>query len=435
MMKKLIYGLLLIGFLWPLQLIAQEKDGVMSFTFQEALDYATVNAFQSKSADYDIEAAEKVWEYLAIGMPQVDGSSQFTDQIDIPSIVIDGQEFKMGTKYNWNVGGDVKQLLFDGTYFLGVRASKVYVNLSRKNKVKTEIAVREAVAEAYYLALIAKKNLVTFQENLMVNQKTLTETQSYFQNGFREQTDVDQVRLMVNTQKNLVLEAERQLVITEAVLKYAMGINIDQSILLEDSIETLLSPVEVLNTNAKDFSVYSHIDYSIMETQEEAQRLILRNEKYQYFPKLNAFYNYTYSRTGPELDNTLKVISSMWGLSLSVPIFSSGQRLSKVKQEKIKYLKVQNEKQQLEQQLRQSLMVAKSNFENAKSVYQNDKEGEAIAFRIYDKTRIKFTNGLSSSTELSQNEGQYIQSQIKFITSTVSLLKAHIQYQKAINQF
>ena len=165
------------------------------------------------------------------------------------------------------------------------------------------------------------------------------------------------------------------------------------------------------------------------------QKLRIKNEKVQFLPKLNAFYNYNYIEFGDKLSDLTNTNASMWGLSLTVPIFSSGQRISKVKQEKIKYLKLQNEKYQLEEQLRQSLMVAESNFKNAKAVYQNDKEGEAIAFRIYDKTRIKFTNGITSSTELSQNEGQYIESQIKFINSTVSLLKAHIQYRKAINQF
>lgn len=417
----------------------------LSFTLQEALDYATDNAFQSKSATYDIQAAEKkVWEYIAMGLPQVTLDGQLTDNLAIQENVItmtpeDGSDpillkTKFGQQYNWNATGNVNQLLFDGSYILGVRASRIYVEISEKNKVKTQIDVRQSVAESYYVALVARKNLETFRKNLEVNEQTLTETQAYYDNGFRELTDVDQLKLMVNNSRNLVLDAERQLLIAEAVLKYSMGIDINQPIKLTDNIDFLLTPVEAFIPQTNSFDVRSHIDYSILETQEEVQRTLIKNERAQYLPKINAFYNLSYIEFGDEFKSMDNTNSQMLGLSLSVPLFKSGMQNARVKQEQINYLKLQNEMQQLEQGLKQQLMVAESNFKNARAVYINDKEGEEIAFRIYDRTRIKFVNGLVPSTVLSQNEGQYIQSQISYIQSTLNLLDTHIKYLKAINQ-
>jgi len=427
--------LLVLALLSTTIIRAQATSESMAFSLQQAMDYATENAFQSKSATYDIEAAEKrVWEYIAIGLPQVSADGRFTDNIEIPTVIFDGQEFQMGQKYEWNMGGSVNQLLFDGTYLLGIKASRIYVAISEKNKTKTQIDVRQSVAEAYYVALIAKRNLETFQKNLEVNEQTLKETDAYFKNGFREMTDVDQLKLMVNNSRNLVLDAERQLLISEAVLKFSMGLSIDQPILLTDDIEFLLTPVEAYIPQSSSFNVTSHIDYSILQTQEEAQKALIKSEQVQYLPKLNAFGNYNYQRMGPELNNTVKITSSAIGLTLSMPIFKSGMQSARVKQEKINYLKLQNEMLQMEEGLKQQLMVAESNFKNAQATYLNDKEGEAIAFRIYDRTRIKFTKGLSSSVELSQNEGQYIQTQISFIQSTLNLLDSHIKYKKAINE-
>lgn len=431
--------------LLPWYTVQSQTTDTLSFSLQQALDYATENAFQSKSATYDIEAAEKkVWEYIAIGLPQVSAEGQLTNNLSIQENVItmtpeDGSEpirlkTQFGQQYSWNATGNVSQLLFDGTYLLGVKASKIYVEISEKSKVKTQIEVRQTVAQSYYIALVAQKNLETFKKNLEVNQQTLKETEAYFNNGFRELTDVDQLRLMVNNSRNLVLDAERQLLIAEAVLKYAMGISIDQPFKLVDDIDFLLTPVEVYQADASSFNVKSHIDYSILETQEVAQKTILKNEKVQYLPKLNAFYNISYIEFGDEFKNMDNTNSQMLGLSLSMPIFKSGMQNARVKQEKINYLKLQNEMRQMEEGLKQQLMVAESNLKNAKATYLNDKEGEAIAFRIYDRTRIKFTSGLSSSTELSQNEGQYIQSQISYIQSTLNLLDTHIEYLKAINQ-
>lgn len=425
-------ALILIG-LRPVK--AQTEGDSLTFTLQEAMDYATENAFQSKSATYDIEAAQKrVWEYIAIGLPQVSAKGDFTDNVEIPTVIFDGQEFKMGQKYNWNLGGNVSQLIFDGTYLLGIKASRIYVDISEKNKTKAQIDVRQSVAEAYYVALIAQKNLETFKKNLEVNKQTLKETEAYFKNGFREMTDVDQLKLMVNNSRNMVLDAERQLTISQAVLKYAMGLNIDQSIKLTDKIDFLLSPVESYIPQSTSFNVKSHIDYSILETQEDAQKTLIKSEQVQYLPKLNGFANYNYQRMGPDLDNTIKTTGASIGVSLTLPIFTSGQQHAKVKQEKINYLKLQNEMHQMEEGLKQQLMVAESNFKNAQATYLNDKEGEEIAFRIYDRTRVKFTKGLSSSVELSQNEGQYIQSQLSYIQSTLNLLDTHIKYKKAINQ-
>jgi len=425
---------------------AQVESDSIAFSLQQAMDYATENAFQSKSASYDIDAAQrKVWEYIAIGLPQIDAEGQLTNNLSIQENLItmepdNGGEIikfktKFGQQYNWNITGNASQLLFDGSYLLGVKASRIYVEISKKNKVKTQIDVRQNVADAYYVALVALKNLETFKRNLVVNEQTLKETEAYYNNGFRELTDVDQLKLMVNNSRNLVLDAERQLIIAKAVLKYSMGINIDQPIKLTDNINSLINPVEGYIASSGNFNVKSHIDYSILETQENVQKTLIKNERAQYLPKLSAFYNISYIEFGDHLSSNMdNTNSQMLGLSLNVPIFTSGMRHSKVKQEKINYLKLQNEMRQMEEGLKQQLMVAESNFKNAQATYLNDKEGEEIAFRIYDRTRIKFTKGLTSSTELSQNEGQYIQSQINFIKSTLNLLDTHTKYKKAINQ-
>ncbi|TAJ14047.1 TolC family protein [Marinilabiliaceae bacterium JC017] len=443
--KTMSHRLSILGLLWllvPISLVAQEDP--MTFTLEEALNYATENAYQTKSADYDIDAArKKVWEYLALGLPQLNMEGGLSDNLSIQENFIQLTNEKgevetikaqFGTKYSWNVGGKASQLIFDGSYFLGVKASRIFVELSQKNKEKTLVDVREAVAQAYYLALIAYQNLENFKQNLKVNEQTLTETAAYYKNGFREEIDVDQIRLMVNTSKNLVLEAERQLIISESVLKFAMGIDINSPIALADNLDILLLPVQT-KQNAKDsFRVESHIDYAIMQTQEAIQDVKIRNEQAQYLPKLSAFYSYTHFQMGEEFDALNKTNSQILGLSLSMPIFTSGMRHSKVKQEKINMLKLQNDKIMLEQNLQREVLVANTNLTNARETYQNDKLGVDIAYNIYDKTRIKFSNGLASSTELSQNENQYIQSQVKYIESTMNMLNAHIQYKKAISQ-
>jgi outer membrane protein TolC len=157
----------------------------------------------SKSAGYDIEAAKKqVWEYLAVGLPHVNLAGGLNDNLSIQENFITMEDeqgnkqvikVKFGSNYSWNMGGRVDQMIFDGSYFLGVKASKIFVEMSKVKKQKTEIDVRENVAKAYLVALVAKKNLTVFEKNLRVNEQTLKETRALFENGFREDMDVDHI--------------------------------------------------------------------------------------------------------------------------------------------------------------------------------------------------------------------------------------------------
>jgi len=440
-LKSIGLSFLLIPVMFPLSSLAQTSD-TLTVTFNEALSYASENSYMSKSAGYDVEAAKKqVWEYMALGFPQVNMSGGLNDNLSIQENYIsmefpDGHteqiKIQFGSQYSWNVGGSVDQLIFDGSYFLGVKASKIFVEMARKKKQKTEIDVRENVAKAYLVALVAKKNLDVFQKNLKVNEQTLKETEALFKNGFREELDVDQIRLMVNNSKNFVLEAERQLLVAKAVLKFSMGVKIEAPLVLNDDLDNLIVPVLSEKVDLNAFNVNTHIDYTISETQEEIQKLKMKNERAQYFPKLNAFYNYTHYEFGDKFSTMNNSAGQVVGLTLSMPVFTTGRRHAIVSKEKMNLLKVQNQKLMTKENLKREFLVASTNLLNAREKYNNDKYGVDIAGRVYDKTRIKFQNGLSSSTELSQNEGQYIQSQISFIQATLNVLDVFIQYRKAL---
>ena len=440
-MKKQFFVIILLFVLIGIPSVIKAQTDTLTVTFNEALTYATENAYMSKSAGYDIEAAKKqVWEYLSIGLPQVNLAGGLNDNLSIQENFITMEDeqgnkqvikVKFGSNYSWNLGGRVDQMIFDGSYFLGVKASKIFVEMSKHKKEKTEIDVRENVAKAYLVALVAKKNLAVFEKNLKVNEQTLKETKALYENGFREDMDVDQILLMVNNSRNMTLEAKRQLLVAKAVLKFSMGVKIDDPLNLNDDLDNLIIPVLSEEINFNSFNLTNLVDYTISQTQEEIQLLKVKNEQAQYYPKLNAFYDYTHYEFGDKFSNMNNSNGQMLGLSLTMPIFTTGRRSAIVKKEKMNLLKTQNEKEMIGENLRREFLVGTTNLLNAREKFKNDKFGEEVAGRIYDKTRIKFQNGIATSTELSQNEGQYIQSQISFIQSTLNVLDAFIQYKKA----
>ena len=429
--------LLLLPLFLCLNLHGYGQSDTLEVTLNQAMAYATEFGYQSINAEHDIEIArKKVNETLAIGLPQIAANGSFNKNLLIQEIVAqiggETQRFKMGTDYSSSIGGRVDQVLFDGSYLVGLQASKVYVQLSENAKEKTDIELKQAVAEVYFLASIAEENIRDFKKSMETNEQTYEETKLYFENGLKEDTEVDQIKLMVNDSRRLYLEAKRQQTVTMAILKFTMGYDIDKPLKVSDNINELLSIIPLNPSSNND--LHSHIDYRSLLTQTDIQRLDVKNQKAQAMPRLSAFASYDYTMLGDDLSDLISTDGAAIGLTLSVPIFSSGQRSAQLKQKKIALTKLNVEKQMLEQSLERDLLVANTNLANSKEQYDNAEEALEIATRIYDKALLKFKNGLASSLELSQNENNMRDAIITFRSTATSYFNMYLNYQKATAQ-
>ncbi|RKE03047.1 TolC family protein [Marinifilum flexuosum] len=441
-MKNILLSFVVIFLVFSYPTQAQTEDKI-NFTLAEAQEYALENSYSVKGTDYDLQVArKKVWETIADGLPQVDFSIDYNNNLKIPKFFLEQEgesvAISMGSKYSSTAAISVNQKIFDGSYIIGTMAASVYVQLSKDQKEKTEIEIKDAVAQAYYTVLVAEDNYKTVKENLSINENLLNETKAYWENGFREELDVDQIKLNLNRNKTQLSDAKRAISTSLTVLKFTMGMDIEKNIELSNSLEKLVDPIRSTTPEVSSYDFASHIDYRILETQLKSQKLLIRNEQAQYLPTISAFYNYG-KNTSTEFSNVFKsevpwFKSSVIGLKLNMPIFSAGKRRSKVKQQRIEYMKIENNMAEAEQNLKKDLSLSFSNLLNAQETYENNLEAVNIAKRIYDKTIIKFNEGISTSTELSENEKQYLDAHSNYINSTLALLNTKIAFDKALGK-
>lgn len=438
--------ILLVFSSWSLK---AQTESIGKFSLKEAQNYALKNSYAVKGSDYDLKVAKKkVWETISTGLPQVKATADYTRNLSLAENILtitpqDGSapqimSVKMGDNYASNYGISLDQKIFDGSYIVGLAAAKVYVQLSKNTKEKSEIEVKNAVAQAYYNVLVAKENYKTIKENLEITKTTHHETKAYYENGFREELDVDQVLLMLKRSENQLSDAKRAISNSLIILKFAMGYDIGKKIELKNSLDNFVDPLRISKIQTSKLDLENHIDFKIIETQLKAQQLILRNEKAAFLPKIDAFYNYGKNTNSADF-NVFKTSnpwfeSSMIGLKMSMPIFTSGNTRSKINQEKVNYLKLETQKFETEQNLKKDVSLSFNSLVNAKENYENDLMGLEIAKRIYDKTRIKFNEGISSSTELSKNEEQYLNSHSAYIGSTLKLLNSKVAFDKALGK-
>lgn len=435
------YLLLLAAGAFATGAFAQEDS--MSFSLDEATQFAMENSYVLHNTSQDIVIAQKkVWETITMGLPQVSGSSNYNMFLNLPVSLLPGEFFgeppgtyipvKFGQDFNSDFGLNVSQLIFDGSYIVGVGSSQLYLNLSKQAHEKAEIDIRDAVSQAYYMVLISQRYKVVMDENLDNTQKLYEETKAYFENGFREQQDVDQLKILLKNAENEVLRSEREISISKIVLKYAMGYDLDSDIQLKDKIESFVLPL-VKRENSFNFDFNNHIDYQLANSNFQVSEKLLKLEKAEYLPQISGFYNY--AKTAYSNDANLFKSdwypSSLIGFQASIKIFNSGQKRSKVQQAKIAMDKAYTDRKFAEVTLQKDYLTASAEMESAIERFLNDQENRDLAKSILDKTKIKFNNGMITSAELSQLETQYINTFQAFVTSTMQLLQADLKLKKA----
>jgi outer membrane protein TolC len=443
MKKNLVIGLFFVSGL----VYAQDENTTQSsFNLKEAQGFAVENNYKNKKAMLDVEIAKKkVWETTAMGLPQINGTAKLQKFLDIPVSLAPANTFnpaapadelmelQFGLDYSNSVGLSASQLIFDGSYIVGLQAAKTYKNLSISNQVKTEIELREAVKQAYFTVLVAEENTAVLTKSKDAVDEILKETSALYKEGMVDEQSVDQLTLSVNELSTAVGIAEGQIDFARKLLKLQMGLDIATELTLKEDLSVFVDEVKVVMAE-KDFNVENHIDYNLVETNMRLQKLNLRKEKYSFLPSINLFLSHEQQNMNNKFD---AFSGGKWypmtvvGAQLNLPILTSGSRLSKMSQAKIELDKTEITAKEVEQSLLYQTQVAQSNYETNHETYVNQKDNMALAKKIYDKTVLKYKEGVASSLDLSQTQNQYLTAEGNYIKALLDLLTSKSELQKS----
>ena len=423
---------------------AQLADTVAHFSLQEAIDYAQKYHSSIQNAKIDEEiAANTVKQTIGIGLPQVSGNVNFQDFIKVPTSLVPGEIFgqpgrllpvQFGVKYQSSFGLELNQLLFDGTYIVGLQASKTYRELSMKSLKRSRIETSVAVTKAYYSVLVSNEQLNLLDANMVRLKKTLDDTKALYKNGFVEKIDVDRLTVLHNN-----LETERENVIrlldlNVNLLKFQMGMSVQSKLTLKDSITGL----QVAQTFAvSDTSVYKNrIEYSLLETQKKLNELDLKRYKSQFLPSLSAFgstsQNALSNSFGTMFDRSFP--TTLIGFRLSVPIISGGIKLYQVRNAKLEILKTQNNLINLRNGISLEVEQAQTIYRNGLKSLENQNRNMELAQEVLRVTKIKYEQGVGSSIEVTTAETSLKESQNNYINALYDLLINKVNMDKALGK-
>lgn len=418
---------------------AQDQEIKQSYTFtlEEALLFGVKNNYSARIAEKEVERALKQkWEIISQGLPQLSGNVDYQNLLKqpvtlIPAEIAGGEPgtfvpVRFGTQQNLGGTATWNQLIFDGSYIVGVQSAQTLLQISRNARTKTEQSVKEAIISAYGNVLLAEESVGILQNNVQSIDKIFRDTRKIFENGLAEEEDVEQLNITLIGLENNLNRSRRMLDISYEMLNMTLGLPVDTELTLTDDLDDLATKFYDLSLIGKEIPVEQNIDYLIAENTAEAARIYVRLEKAKALPTLSAFVNYGFQGFSESFtffsSDQQYFTQSVLGVSLNIPIFSSGMRSARTQQRQIEYEQALLDLEDTENQIRLDINRARNEYEYSLEAYEMQKRNLELAQRIENKNQVKFFEGLGSSFELSEAQRQLFTAQQELLQSMLNVI-------------
>lgn len=464
--------LIVFALVVPIGVFAQTASTSPStFTLEQAISYALENSGNIKNSKVDEEiAVARIRETRGIGLPQVDVSigiqhnqklqrffnqqiivTSFSGQDPIPGLAptdIVAAQSPFQLKSSGTATMTINQILFNGSYIVGLQAANAYKDLSVKSSIQTKEEVIVQVTKAYYTALINSERIKLFDNNISRVDSLLRNTTALRDNGFAESIDVDRIKVTLN---NLRTERQNFLnlqILSIELLKFQMNYPMQSELTLSGDLDEVIIP-ENAEVYKDDWDYSNRAEYQVLMANKKLQMLNLRNKYAEGLPNLVAFANLGYSTQSADIAGIFRTETnrnvdypsgigpdkwysySLFGASLNIPIFSGLQRTYRVQQAKLDLKKIDNNANILKASIDLQTKQAAVTYENSLKTLQSQKENMDLAFNVARITKIKYEQGVGSNIEVIDAEGSLKEAQINYYNSLYEALVAKVDLDKA----
>lgn len=435
---------------------------IRSFSASEAVRFALENNPTVRNAKLDTDiAAAKVKETIGIGLPQISGTASvlhypeiqrfvlentpgtpfFVNPKDVPGAPAVNAPIAFGLALNNSLTGNIQatQLLFNGNYLVGLKASKTYQELSAKQLKQAKTTIAEQVSKTYYSILVNSEKSRLLDLNLSRLDSTYREIKLLFKNGFVEQIDVDRIEVSLNNLKSEKQKTARMLQLSRYGLKLQMGMPMGDSLELTGKLDEVNpDSLEALSGNA-DYN--RRIEYSTLKTQKALTTLDLRNIQAGYYPSLVFIATLGVNSAASQISNLTNFTEknryapfSFFGVNLSMPLFDGLQKRNKAQQSRFNLMKIDNGLKQMENVIDFEVKQANISLANAFENYGIQKRNLKLAEEVVRVSKIKYKQGVGSNLEVTNAEASLKESQTNYYTALYDFIIAKIDLDKAKGQ-
>ncbi|MEW7289009.1 TolC family protein [Aquimarina sp. 2304DJ70-9] len=419
-------------------------DSIYSFTLDEAVEFALENSYQSINARRDVaKALKRKWETTADGLPQIEGSIDYQNQLKQQPLLLPSFDGSGGfdefftPQQQASATATLRQLIFDGSYIVGLEAAKSFLQFNNDSEEKAQLEVRKSVINAYGSVLVAQESVAILKNNVATLEKNYQETKKIFENGLAEEEDVEQLQITLLQITNQLSNAERLEKIALQMFNLTIGVDVDSNTALSDDLDSLAMKNSDQSVTTKPFIIENNVDYRLAFLLTEQRRLELKLEKSRALPKLEAFINYGTAAFDDDFvffdSETRWFQSSVLGASLKIPIFSSLRRGARSQQAKIAFEQSNTDFIQAQQEIQLQYNSTLSDYKLSLENFDTTKQNLALAERIEKKNQIKYSEGLATSFDLRQAQLQLYSSQNEVLNAMLNIINKKAELETILN--
>lgn len=413
-----------------------------SFTLDDAIQYALQKHASVKNAILEERIADrKIDELTGAGTPQVRFIGELNDFIDVPVSFVPGEFFgaepgqyipvQFGQQYSMSGGFSFSQLVFDGSYLVGLQAARTYRELSVKKTKQSRTDVAVNVTKAYYGALVSDARLDIIEANLQRVEKLMNETKALNKAGFVEKVDVDRMELTYN---NLLVEKEKVMnfkSLSYLLLKYNMNYPYQEQIVLAERLEEIAKKKTIVPDKV---NLENRPEYEVLSVSRKMQELDVKLSKAGYMPNLVAFGTFNYNNARNQFDfltGGLKWFpTTLIGARLSIPVWTGLQNKSKLAQSRLSLEKIDNALDLMRNSFQLELDQARTNYRNNLLSLDFVRKNRELAKEISRVSKTKYDNGLGSSLEMVNAESDVREADANFFNVLYDTLISQIELER-----
>ena len=426
----------------------QAQELLESLTLEEAIAFGLTHNRSIINADREIQKAKKEkWKTIATGLPQISSEVNYQNFLEMPVSLVPAEffggnpgefsELTFGTEQNMIGSLKMEQLIFDGSYLVGLQATKVYLAISENLFEKTNLEVKKMVINLYSNALLAKYNILFLEKNRASLENNFQEIHQLFRNGFEEEESVEQIQLSLAQANSRLKYAQNLLKIQQDMLKFVIGYPIESPLKLTDELDDIFNEDLYFQTLPNTDNIDNNIDIRIADNTLKSEALKLKLEKSKALPKVNAFINRTYTGNSNEFtftDGDQKWYgSSLLGLNVQIPIFSSFGRSANTQKAKISLDQAKTQLEETQSKIRIEVNATLNEYQLSIDNYYTEKENLRLAESIEQKNQTKYFEGMIQTFELRMSQLQLYSAQNNFVSAIQKVISNKIELETLLN--
>ena len=333
---------------------------------------------------------------------------------------------EMGRRNQMSLGLTAAMPVINFQLWESLRLTGDQVELAVEQARESRLGTVTSVKQAYYSVLMAKASYEVYNavyENAVENCK-LTERRYNAQKA----SEMDLSRAQANVAAAIpnLYNAENSIYLALWQLKAVMGLDLDRAIDVSGKLEDYAQHMFYDLNEGSEASLDRNSQMRQLATQAEMLARQIRMQQYAYLPTLSMQLSYNYYTQSDKfnLAQWKWLPSSTLALSLSIPIFSGGQRYHAIKQTRVQADELELQRVNAERQLRIGIRQSLSTMETSMRSYDAAKDALKSAEKAYDVAAKSYEVGRSTLTDLNNTELTLTQTKLQALQAVYNFVNA-----------